>query len=229
MTKEIQNKECKACRPHICARFGVLNCVCLHTCGIQNHDYLWGEELSKDKPKLVNGDEPRIDSQPQNKECCRKCSNSAPAINNFCNYWRCPCHQPNPMQNTKNSTQEWEKEFEDYYLQNILPRISGNIEGIGDELKSFIRNLLASQKEKMEKERIVIKKGQTHTVHDKCEDCFEMVREDKRRSREGTKDGEFKVKKLDLKNRNYFSNQAAEEVFETINEIIDYLARTRSH
>ena len=105
MTKEIQNKECKACRPHICARFGVLNCVCLHTCGIQNHDYLWGEELSNDKPKLVNGDEPRVDSQPQNKECCEKCNPHFQMVHNHtgipemyktnCSNLDCFCHVGN--------------------------------------------------------------------------------------------------------------------------------------
>ena len=117
----------------------------------------------------------------------------------------------------KNEDKNWEIEFDKKFIDKVDKAMISKIMLKPDIIKSFIRNLLASQKDKIEEEgKSELKKLQDRTAWN--EDYKEEI-----------KDREFKVKKLDLKNRNYFSNQAAEEVFETINEIIDYLARTRSH
>lgn len=46
------------------------------------------------------------------------------------------------------------------------------------KMRNVIQKARQEEREKWEKKKIVIKKGQTHTIHDKCEDCFYQSREE---------------------------------------------------
>jgi len=47
-------------------------------------------------------------------------------------------------------------------------------------LKSLIESILKSEKAKWEKKKIIIPKGKTHLIHDRCETCVEVGREEER-------------------------------------------------
>ena len=83
--------------------------------------------------------------QTQNKECCEKCANSSwLGLNGKC--WHI-CHKLEP----KPQEQNWEIEFEKEFCDEDRPDwITGTQRAW--PIKSFIRNLLASQKEKIKEE-----------------------------------------------------------------------------
>lgn len=58
----------------------------------------------------------------------------------------------------QNKNQEWEKKFNDFYANKILPRISGDIVGIGDEFKDFVRSLLSDLRTQHEAELVRARK-----------------------------------------------------------------------
>ena len=55
---------------------------------------------------------------------------------------------------------------------------------IGEDLKNFITTIVKEarekEREKWERKTIVVPKGKTHPVHDKCESCFEIAEQDGR-------------------------------------------------
>ncbi len=80
----------------------------------------------------------------------------------------------------------WEKEFKEF---NKRWEEKGNLSM--DELKSFIKSQkelsykqgVKEEREKWEKKTITIPKGKTHPVHDKCEECIQIGKE------QGVKEG----------------------------------------
>ena len=133
----------------------------------------------------------------ENKKCCEKCTNIRL---NLCDDNFCPCHSKEEKcfylikENDLNQTnvyngvngsycyedkpckfhfeppqESWEEGF-----GNLLDRLGIFLEFDQKEIvMNCISNLLSSEKAKWEKEKIIIKKGTKHLVHDDCEICFE--------------------------------------------------------
>ena len=82
----------------------------------------------------------------------------------------------------KEKTEKWEKELRSYLkdkFTGILAREKWDMDDIRDVL-DLVKELLQSEREEWEKEKIIIPKGKTHLIHDRCETCVEVGREEER-------------------------------------------------
>lgn len=82
--------------------------------------------------------------EPVVEKCCEKCSDLSQSYKMLCVYTDCFCHSPKP-----DNKEEWKEEFDKLASVAIFPEAEEHIKNV---LKSFVSNLLKSQREELVKE-----------------------------------------------------------------------------
>jgi len=84
----------------------------------------------------------------------------------------CPNHPP------ANEVEDWEEELGQAYYQDYPDglRVDGRISHTA--IVELFRKLIAQTREEWEDAKLVIGEDNTHTLHDKCENCFELARQE---------------------------------------------------